>query len=158
MPGRKTERRRWVCPDCGKAFNIPATANDPGTCPNCKDEYTEVGTVLPEKLDRLPTLKLMANGCVIGVTFLLAVIYKAESGSALSIATAGSIAGGTGWAIKTYVFKSAINRWIALLAGVSVVAAMAFLLAVGCGYLMSRLEVVLAFLVVTWCLSDNFTY
>jgi uncharacterized paraquat-inducible protein A len=96
MPGRKTERRRWVCPDCGKAFNIPATAKDTGTCPNCKDEYTDVGSVLPERLDWMPTLKLMATGCVVSGILLSAVILRPESGSALSIVVAGIIAGGTG--------------------------------------------------------------
>lgn len=33
-----TTRRRWVCPGCGKGWQIPADADDPGRCPKCKPE------------------------------------------------------------------------------------------------------------------------
>lgn len=38
MPARSQSdpRRPYQCPGCGRVFRIPATAPDPGLCPNCQ--------------------------------------------------------------------------------------------------------------------------
>lgn len=52
-------RRSYVCPSCGKTWQIPADAADPERCPNCqksfKVAYQELPPAVPEFRSPLPS-------------------------------------------------------------------------------------------------------